>query len=204
MFKDILTEEQHRLLSLIRHFRQDFYLAGGTAIALQIGHRRSIDFDLFTGKPLRTVKIINTIKRGNHSIDATLEESTEELTMIIDGIKMTFLEYPFNIEPSVSFNDTIMMPDLLILAAMKAYSLGRRSKWKDYIDLYFILRDHFPLDDISQKAREIFGGGFNNRLFREQLCYYKDIDFNEGIDFGREIVDDQVVRDFLTSVATKI
>lgn len=53
-------------------------------------------------------------------------------------------------------------------------------------------------------AKDIFGGGFNNRLFREQLCYYKDIDFNEGIDFGREVVDDQVVRDFLTSVATKI
>lgn len=204
MFKEILTGEQARLLSLIKYFRQDFYLAGGTAVALQIGHRRSIDFDLFSGKPLRTVKIVNTIKRVHYSIDATLEESTEELTMIIDGIKITFLEYPFDIKPSVDFNDVIMMPDLLILAATKAYSLGRRSKWKDYIDLYFVLRDHFPLDDISKKAREIFGGGFNERLFREQLCYFEDIDFSEGIEFVGEPVDDTVVRDFLTSVATAI
>ncbi|MEK6584339.1 MAG: nucleotidyl transferase AbiEii/AbiGii toxin family protein, partial [Nitrospirota bacterium] len=101
MFKDILTEEQQRLLTLVKLFRQDYYLAGGTAIALQIGHRRSIDFDLFSVKPLRTIKIINTISRDNHRIDATLEESREELTMIIDGIKMTFLEYPFDIRLSV-------------------------------------------------------------------------------------------------------
>lgn len=204
MFKEILTEDQQRLLTLIKLFRQDFYLAGGTAIALQIGHRRSIDFDLFSGKPLKTIKIINIIKRDNHRIDATLEESREELTIIVDGIKMTFLEYPFDIRLSVSFDDIIMLPDLLSLAATKAYSLGRRSKWKDYIDLYFILRDYFPLKDISKKAKEIFGGGFNERLFREQLCYFEDIDFSEGIEFVREAVDDKVVREFLTSVSTAI
>ena len=204
MFKEILTADQQRLLSLIKLFRQDFYLAGGTAIALQIGHRRSIDFDFFSGKPLKTIKIINTIKRDNHRIDATLEESREELTIIVDGIKMTLLEYPFDVRLSVSFDDIIMMPGLLTLAATKAYSLGRRSKWKDYIDLYFILRDYFPLKDISKEAKEIFGGGFNERLFREQLCYFEDIDFSEGIEFVREVVDDKVVREFLITVSTAI
>ena len=91
--------------------------------------------------------------------------------MIIDGIKMTFLEYPFDIRLSVELDDIVMMPDLLTLAATKAYSLGRRSKWKDYVDLYFILRDYFPLQDVSKEAKKVFGGGFNERLFREQLCY---------------------------------
>jgi len=204
MFKDILTEEQQRLLTLVKLFRQDFYLAGGTAIALQIGHRRSIDFDLFSGKPLRTTKIINTISRDNHRIDATLEESREELTMIIDGIKMTFMEYPFDIRLSVNLDDIIMMPDLITLAATKAYSLGRRSKWKDYIDLYFILRDYFPLQDVSREAKKIFGGGFNERLFREQLCYFTDIDYSEGIEFVREAVDNKMVQEFLVAVSTVI
>ena len=204
MFKDILTGEQQRLLTLVKLFRQDFYLAGGTAIALQIGHRRSIDFDLFSGKPLRTTKIINTISRNNHRIDATLEESREELTMIIDGIKMTFLEYPFDIRLSVELDDIVMMPDLLTLAATKAYSLGRRSKWKDYVDLYFILRDYFTLQDVSAEAKKIFGGGFNERLFREQLCYFADIDFSEGIEFVRGAVDNKVVQEFLIAVSTVI
>jgi len=204
MFKDILTGEQQRLLTLVKLFRQDFYLAGGTAIALQIGHRRSIDFDLFSGKPLRTTKIINTISRDKHRIDATLEESREELTMIIDGIKMTFMEYPFDIRLSVNLDDIMMMPDLITLAATKAYSLGRRSKWKDYVDLYFILRDYFTLQDVSAEAKKIFGGGFNERLFREQLCYFADIDYSEGIEFVRGAVDNKVVQEFLIAVSTVI
>lgn len=67
------------------------------------------------------------------------------------------------------------MPDLISLAAMKAYSLGRRSKWKDYVDLYFIIKGYFSVREISEKAREIFGGGFNERLFREQLCVATEI-----------------------------
>lgn len=204
MFKDILTGEQQRLLNLVKLFRHDFYLAGGTAIALQIGHRRSIDFDLFSGKSLKTVKIINTITRDKHRIDATLEESPEELTMIIDGIKMTFMEYPFDIRLSVNLDDVIKMPDLITLAATKAYSLGRRSKWKDYVDLYFILRDYFPLQEVSAEAKKIFGGGFNERLFREQLCYFEDIDYSEEIEFVRETVDNKVIQGFLIAVSTVI
>ena len=200
--RQYLTGEQQRLLTLVKLFRQDFYLAGGTAIALQIGHRRSIDFDLFSGKPLRTTKIINTISRDKHRIDATLEESREELTMIIDGIKMTFMEYPFDIRLSVNLDDIMMMPDLITLAATKAYSLGRRSKWKDYVDLYFILRDYFTLQDVSAEAKKIFGGGFNERLFREQLCYFADIDYSEGIEFVRGAVDNKVVQEFLLAVST--
>ncbi|MEK6583729.1 MAG: nucleotidyl transferase AbiEii/AbiGii toxin family protein, partial [Nitrospirota bacterium] len=152
----------------------------------------------------RTIKIINTISRDNHRIDATLEESREELTMIIDGIKMTFLEYPFDIRLSVELDDIVMMPDILTLAATKAYSLGRRSKWKDYVDLYFILRDYFPLQDVSKEAKKIFGGAFNERLFREQLCYFTDIDFSEGIEFVRGAVDNKVVQEFLIAVSTVI
>jgi len=204
MFKDVLTDNQLKLSPLIQQYAKDFYLAGGTAIALQIGHRRSIDFDLFTDKPFDAMKITRIIKRNKHRIDATLEETTDELTMIIDGVKITFLQYPFAIKASINFDDIIMMPDLLTLSAMKAYSLGRRSKWKDYVDLYFILKDYFTLKEISRKAKEIFGGGFNERLFREQLCYFEGIDFSETIEYVKESTDEKVIKEFLIVVSTEI
>lgn len=204
MFKEILSDGQKRLLGLMGEFRNDFYLAGGTAIALQIGHRRSIDFDLFTERPLNTVRIVNVIKRKGCMIDATLEETTEELTVVIDGIKTTFIEYPFSIKPSVSLDDIIMMPDLLTLAATKAYSLGRRSKWKDYVDFYFIFKNFFALNDVSQKAKEIFGGGFNERLFREQLCYFDDMDFSEAVEYAGADVSDATIKEFLTTISTEL
>jgi len=201
MFKNILTNTQVELLGLIKEFNKQFYLVGGTAIALQIGHRRSIDFDLFSDKPLDTLNIIRRIKREGYRIDATFEENPEELTMVINGVKITYLEYPFNIIPSVGLDDTIKMPDLKTLAAMKAYSLGRRSKWKDYVDLYFIFKSCLNLEEVSQKAREIFGGGFNERLFREQLCYFEDIDFSEGIEYVVDEVSIEVIKNFLINIS---
>jgi len=78
---------------------------------------------------------------------------------------------------------------------MKAYSLGQRAKWKDYIDLYFILRDHFSIGEIIKKARKIFGNEFNEKIFRTQLAYFKDIDFSEKIIWmeGYE-TDDKIIK----------
>ncbi|MBI5206393.1 MAG: nucleotidyl transferase AbiEii/AbiGii toxin family protein [Candidatus Firestonebacteria bacterium] len=204
MFKEILTENQKNLLPMIKNMGKGYYLAGGTAIALQIGHRGSIDFDLFSSNQLNTIKIISEIKKYNYKINATLEESPQELTMIIEEVKITFLEYPFNIESVISFDDIITIPDLLTLGAMKAYSLGRRSKWKDYVDLYFIIKNYFSVKEISKKAGEIFEGGFNEKLFREQLCYFADIDFSEKIEYTSDVIEDEEIKKFLMNMAVEL
>ncbi len=204
MFKEVLNNNQKKLLPLIKQFYQDFYLAGGTAIALQMGHRRSIDFDLFINKPINTKKIVNIIKQKKYTIDATIEESREELTVIINGVKVTFLEYPFKIKSPLNLDKIITMPDVLTLSAMKAYSLGRRSKWKDYVDLYFILKGLFTIKEISKTAEKIFEGAFNEKLFREQLAYFDDVDFSEEIEYVLKKVDDKVIKKYLTAISTEI
>lgn len=62
MHKEILNHDQTNLLSLLKDFKREFYLVGGTAIALHIGHRRSIDFDLFKEKPFIALKVLTKIK----------------------------------------------------------------------------------------------------------------------------------------------
>jgi len=96
------------------------------------------------------------------------------------------------------------MPDLLTLAAMKAFALGRRAKWKDYFDLYFILKDHFGFYQICDKADELFKGHFSGKLFREQLSYHKDIDHSEQVDCLIAAPSDREVKDFLIDVATRV
>ena len=66
---------------------------------------------------------------------------------------------------------------------MKAYALGRRSKWKDYVDLFFLLSAHFTISDLTTEATAIFGDLFSEKLFRSQLCYFDDIDYSEAVDF---------------------
>ncbi len=57
---------------------------------------------------------------------------------------------------------------------MKAYALGRSSKWKDYVDLFFLIRDFYSIDEIALRAEEIFGELFSNKLFRAQLSYLEN------------------------------
>ena len=78
---------------------------------------------------------------------------------------------------------SIKIPSLLTLAAMKAFALGQRSKWKDYVDLYFIMKDHFTCAEIFQQAKALFAGEFNPKLFRMQLDYFGDVDYREKVQF---------------------
>mgnify|MGYP001576370185 FL=1 len=197
MHKEVLTKKQINLLPLIKKFSESFGLVGGTAIALHIGHRESIDFDLFTLNELNSFKIKRKITDG-FNIEKVFVSEDDEYTVLIGGIKITFLRYPFKIEFKDKLDDLIKVADLLTLAAMKAYALGRRAKWKDYVDMYFILKNHHSFAEIIKKATDIFSSEFNEKIFRTQLAYFKDIDYTEKVIYraGFEI-DDKIIRDSL-------
>jgi len=128
MHKEILNNNQIDLLPLIKQFKREFYLVGGTAIALHLGHRRSIDFDLFKPGRLRLNWILKKISAGNYLYIVT-RRVEEQLNLLINDVTFTFFEYPYPIEAKCKFEDFIRLPGLLELAAMKAFALGRRSKW---------------------------------------------------------------------------
>jgi hypothetical protein len=191
MHKEILTEEQFKLLPLLRKFSKDFGLVGGTAIALHLGHRRSIDFDMFSHKSFNNGALRRKIK-NTHSIQKTFKDELGQYTFFIGNVQFTFFQYPYKLLFSKKFEDYLKLPDLLTLAAMKAFALGRRNKWKDYVDLYFIIKDHFSVSGIAKKAIELFAGEFNERIFRNQLAYFDDINYAEQVEYlpGFEVPDE--------------
>jgi hypothetical protein len=202
MHKEILNNNQIELLPLIREFSKQFILVGGTAIGLQIGHRQSIDFDLFTNKLIKPQSIKSKLK--NQGIDFNvIHQEYDQLHLIVHNVKLTFFTFPYEIEKQEVFNNIIGMPDLLTLSAMKALSLGGRAKWKDYVDLYFLLNSHCPLNKIELKAKDLFGDAFSPKLFRQQLSYFKDIDYTEEIFYTiGEKPSKKEIENFLIDVAT--
>ncbi len=202
MHKEILNKNQLDLLTVLAQFKREFYLARGTAIALHIGHRRSIDFDFFKKSGLNVKKIISKLSIGNNPFLVTRNVSGQ-LNLVLNDVKLTFLEYPFDINPECKFDQYLKLPSLLELAAMKAYAIGRRSKWKDYVDLYFILKYHFSIAEISQKASEIFGQLFSEKLFRAQICFFEDIDYTEEVEYIVSPVDENEIKAFLSDEAIR-
>src|SRR3989344_718638 len=159
MHKEVLTKEQIKLLPLVNSFSKDFGLVGGTAIALHIGHRFSIDFDLFTKDEFENSNIRKKILKFK-KIERVLKDEIGQYTIIVDGVNLTFFQYPFKIKFSKKFHDTPNLPDLLTLAAMK---------------------DYHSMTTIVKKTKQIFAHEFNEKIFRAQLAYFKDIDYSESV-----------------------
>ncbi len=203
MYKEILSEKQIELLSVMEQFKREYYLVGGTAIALHIGHRRSIDFDLFKLSPINHKKNLDKLNASIFSYKVT-RRVEEQMNLIINDVKVTFFQYPFDIKATEKFENIFRIPSLIDLAAMKAYALGRRSKWKDYVDLFFLLTEHFSIGQISARANEIFGNLYSEKLFRSQLCYFGDVDYTEQIDYlFANPPSDETIQEKLTQIAVE-
>ena len=201
MHLEILKKEQNDLLPFIKKYSKNYYMVGGTAIAMHLGHRASIDFDLFTEGKVDKVTIKRNIAASGFSSNVIVEKQ-DQIHFTINSVKLTFFQFPFSIHATLYHQAFFRMPDLLTLSAMKAFALGGRGKWKDYVDLYFILKNHFTVTEICNKAKELFTGVFNPILFTKQLCYFKDIRYDEPVQFmlGFEVGEEEV-KDFLTEVA---
>ena len=180
MHRNILSKEQVELLPSLSQFKKEYYLVGGTAIALHIGHRESIDFDLFKQKNIRKKNIYTKLSQVDYKVSFA---DYNQLNMIANGVKITFFQFPYEVPSNSKFEIFLKMPDLLTLAAMKAFALGRRTKWKDYVDLYFILKFHFSLSEIIEKANTIFKEEFITKQFIAQLGYFKGINYDEEVTY---------------------
>jgi hypothetical protein len=168
-------------------------LVGGTAISLHIGHRASIDFDLFSLNKLSKL----TIKQKIAKIPLKkyiIFEDTDQIHYHLNDVKLTFFQYPYPVEHPLKIEKYLTMPTLLSLAAMKAFALGRRAKWKDYVDLYFLIKDYFSIAQISKEAEKLFGENFSEKLFRQQLAFHADIDYSEEVSymFGFDVCGEEV------------
>jgi len=117
---------------------QRFYLGGGTAIALCLGHRHSIDFDWFSGEriadPLRLAQDIRD--KGSRLVTGQIDRGTLHGT--ISGIRVSFLEYRYPLlKPLISCPDNLcQIASLEDLACMKLSAIAQRGSKKDFVDIY--------------------------------------------------------------------
>lgn len=177
---EILDKSRSKIFVHLKEFGKYGYLAGGTALALQIGHRLSYDFDVFCHKKISD-SLIN-ICRDKFSPKQVLINSDEEFTFLAkNNVKITFLYYPFVFKNKLVQNK-ISLPLLSVLdiAAAKAYALNRRGSCRDYVDLYFLLKKGLiTAKQVVNNAKKVYGELFSEKLFLGQLVYFGDLDKNE-------------------------
>ncbi len=174
-----------------------------TALALQIGHRISVDFDFFTeediaGSPLAKIRRVFPAV----SLPPAVNDAGE-LTVLVDGVKITFLKYPFPVIEPLADLAGLRLLSIREIAATKAYTIGRRGALKDYVDLYFVMHErHASLAEIILLADQKYGPEFNSRLFLEQLVFLDDIEDADITFLQRAVTRENLSAFFQDSVRT--
>lgn len=160
-------------LSSSAEIAKHFYLAEGTGLSLQLGHRSSVDIDLFTpdrfNSELCTMVII---ERGGQVIQA--EESG--VHGVVDGVKVSFLLYPYKmLQPLQSFHG-IHIASIADIAAMKAVAISQRGDKKDFFDMYEILKTMSPHDLKKQFLEKFSEARINCYHILKPFFYFDDAD----------------------------
>lgn len=182
----------------------DFYLGGGTALAFQIGHRISKDLDLFSDKPIGKGLLPKARKVFSGREIKPLVNTADELTILVDGTKITFLYYPYPVLLGFVFYRKVRLLSVKEIAASKMYTIGRRGEFKDYVDLYYVLKEnHASLDELISVSQNKYGSEFNPRLLLEQLVYLQDLETTEII-FLKESVSKTRLQRFMEQQAGKL
>jgi predicted nucleotidyltransferase component of viral defense system len=174
MFKSAIDERTKRVLEKIKETTvgDNFYLAGGTALAIQLGHRMSIDLDWFCQEGFNGQNIkFELAKIGKFSISSE-EEGT--IHGQLDGVKITFLRYRYGqLYPIINF-EGVNLADERDIAAMKIDAVSSRGSKKDFIDLYFLLEKYSLAELVGFFEHKFSDISYNKLHILKSLTYFEE------------------------------
>jgi len=150
-----------------------FYLAGGTAIALHLGHRHSYDLNFFTLAPFDQ----GTPRRFPSSLGSLAVEQESDGTFLgtLNNVRISFFIYPYSLLALPELLGTVRIAALDDLAVMKLDAIAARGKKRDFIDLYFMCRDFRPLGEMLPLVGQKYKGvKYNLPHLLKSLVYFED------------------------------
>lgn len=159
-------------------FLKDYSLVGGSALALYLGHRKSEDLDFFTFSKALNKQAIIAYCRAFDSLKI-LNESDEQLDLLIEGVKVTFFDARWSFLRPVA-PQHLNIATLESIAAMKVHVLFLWAKYRDYYDLFFLANKVMGIPELFACAKQVVPG-LTMRLFCIALTYIDDIE-DDSID----------------------
>ena len=176
---EILPAAQRRLWDAGLGVPPHFVLYGGTALALRLGHRQSVDFDFFSAENFSPDALLRALPFGGPA--TLLQSERNTLTLLTGGdepVKLSFFGgLPFSpVKPPDIAPNAIAIASMEDLCATKLLAVVQRSEAKDYLDIAALLAHGFPLEYGLGCARAFYGANFNAALPLKALVYFEDGD----------------------------
>lgn len=175
-YPQTLPEQTAKLFSTIEHvkpnFLTNFYLSGGTALSLQLGHRESEDLDFFSEHSFDPTLVQAELEKIGKIRDLELAENT--LNGYMQDVKLQFLGYPYPLLEDLIDYKGIKISSILDIACTKLQTIGMRGSKKDFVDMDAILQK-FTLTELFGKLETKYRDSeFNVPHILKSLVYFND------------------------------
>ncbi len=173
MFEKAIDTKTRQVLRKIKEtgVLDNFYLAGGTALSLILGHRKSIDLDFFSSK---FPKIEILLAKLKPLVPEIINQDKGTLDLYIDGVKVSFLRYDYPLIGDLLEFDGVRIASIFDIACMKLSAISSRGSKKDFVDLYFILKDKGFGRLLSLFQKKFKGVDYQMTHILKSLVYFKD------------------------------
>lgn len=177
---EILPPAQRSLWNELGAIPGTFVLYGGTALALRLGHRQSVDFDFFTNDTFEPTALLASIgflrdgridQRGNNTLTAVVNRGGEVRVSFFGAVQMNRVS-----DPDVISNPDVQIASLLDLTATKLKTVQQRAEAKDYLDVFAAINAGIALSAALSAATAIYGKTFNAIAALKALSYFADGD----------------------------
>jgi hypothetical protein len=180
---EILPEAQKILWPELGEVPSNFVLYGGTALALRLGHRQSLDFDFFSSEPFLPENLLNNLPclKGAR----ILQNASQTLTVTVnrpEPVKLSFfggLGIGRVSQPDETTDGVLRVASLLDIAGTKAAVIAQRAESKDYLDLLEIVNHGISLLFAMAAARALYGEQYNPLMTLKALSYFGDGDLHK-------------------------
>lgn len=155
-----------------KDYLNPFILVGGTALALQIGHRKSIDLDMFTMSDVDTDMLLDHLKKDYQVVEKVKTKGA--LIAEIEGIKTDFIRFKYQFNYPFILADGIRLANIADIVPMKLDAITGRGDKKDFFDLYYLL-DKYDLAQMLRLFSEMYP---HSTLFHviKSLTWFADAD----------------------------
>lgn len=179
MYLNTLAPATKKLLGQIskNNWLKKYYLAGGTALSLQYGHRTSIDLDWFTEINFSTKLLLAKLKKVG--IFKLLNEEENTVEGYLNDVKLSFMTYPYSLlKKKIKFFENVYLADKLDIALMKLTAISHRNTKKDFIDLYLYLhKENTNISGLFAEMKKKYSGvEYDPMHICKSLVYFYEAD----------------------------
>ena len=170
MFENVLSKEAIEVADAISPFLKDFYLAGGTGLAIQLGHRVSMDLDFFSQTPFESETLLYKL-----SPDKIITAREGTIHCDQKGIKLSFLFYREPLAYPVILWKELSVADWKDITAEKFKAISQRGSKRDFYDLYAVLKMKITVEEACEIFRKRFNlSGINKYHVLKSLVFFED------------------------------